>query len=430
MAAGYIVNSSSDDDENETQGSSRSRPQQQQAIVSAQPSYHEVPFPEPYHHELEFAFKYFCQYAGHGHEDVSSFYTEEWVTRSSHQSGAHGRRAQREAAAARAQLSEDQSLPSSTPGRTSSSSNAGSPSDDISIRDIAWQLNVANQLQIRRDRIASKREALNLAISLKLGREIIQGLEKELYAMYLQDNFPDTRCDSASSQIDSEPVTQVQIVPSALFLQPLSNASGHAAAHSSPPLQRPCTRRSPQRDVSAHLNNFVEQDVPHDGNCGFHVMAIIHELHRQDSNPLETHITLRESICDLMSREAESIIVSKQWSPDLGQHFNIYIDAEMISERGNIKDYCDEMKKDKVHCGLHEFAAFVHMMGDDIKIQYHTTKVVRGSPEVLILARESVRSDAVTYHILHEDGADGKNGHFMYLMQRDSNANATNEVAD
>jgi hypothetical protein len=263
-----------------------------------------------------------------------------------------------------------------------------------------------------------------------MDKDVIQRLEKELYAMYIQDNFPDTRCDSAMSLGDREPVAQEQIVPSALFLQPLSNAS-RAAAHTSPPLQRPCTRRSPQRDVSAHLHNFAEQDVPHDGNCGFHVMAIIHNLHCEDSNPPETHITLRESICDLMSREAESILVSKQWSPDAGQHFNIYIDAEMISERGSIQDYCDEMKKDKVHCGLHEFAAFVHMMGDGIKIQYHTTKVVRGSPEVLMLARESVRSDAVTYHILHEDGAAGKNGHFMYLMQRDSNANnAAIEVAD
>ena len=132
-----------------------------------------------------------------------------------------------------------------------------------------------------------------------------------------------------------------------------------------------------------------------------------------------------------MSREAESILISKQWSPDRNEEFNIYIDAEMRSERGSIENYCDEMKQDMVHCGVNEFAAFVHMMGDDIKIHYHTTKVVGGSPEVLILARESVRSDAVTYHILHEDGAAGKNGHFMYLMQRDSNANnATIEVAD
>lgn len=424
MAAGHIVNSSSDDDENATQGSLRQR---QQAIVSTQPSYHEVPFPEPYHHELEFAFKYFAQYAGHGHADISIFYTDEWVSRSSHQSGAHGRKAQREiAAAARVRSSDEQSLPSSTPSHNSSSSNAGSPSDDISICDIAWQLKVANQLQIRRDRIASKKEAVTLAKSMKLSKEIIQGLEQDLFNLYMQDNFPDTRGDSAMLPRDSQPAAQhAQILPSALF----------SPSRTSPPLQRPCIRRSPatspQRDVSAHLANFVEEDVAYDGNCGFHVMVIIHQLHRLDAaDSPETHITLRESICDLMSREAESILISKQWSPDRNEEFNIYIDAEMRSERGSIENYCDEMKQDMVHCGVNEFAAFVHMMGDDIKIHYHTTKVVGGSPEVLILARESVRSDAVTYHILHEDGADGKNGHFKYLMQRDNSASAPIQVAD
>ena len=409
MAAGHIVNSSSDDDENATQGSSRQR---QQAIVSTQPSYHEVPFPEPYHHVLEFAFKYFSQYAGHGHADISIFYTDEWVTRSSHQSGAHGRKAQREiAAAARVRSSDEQSLPSSTPSHNSSSSNAGSPSDDISICDIAYQLKVANQLQIRRDRIASKKEAVTLAKSMKLSKEIIQGLEQELFNLYMQDNFPDTRGDSAMLQRDSEPAAQhAQILPSALF-SPSRSSRSSVAAHRSPPLQRPCIRRSPetspQRDVSAHLANFVEEDVAHDGNCGFHVMVIIQQLHRLEADSPETHITLRQSICDLMSREAESILISKQWSPDCNEEFSIYIDAEMRSERGSIEDYCDEMKHDMVHCGVNEFAAFVHMMGDDIKIHYHSTKVVGGSPEVLILARESVRSDAVTYHILHEDGEDG-----------------------
>ena len=71
MGTGHIVNSSSDGDENGTQGSLRQRPQQ--AIVSTQPSYHEVPLPELYHHELEFAFKHFAQYAGHGHADISMF---------------------------------------------------------------------------------------------------------------------------------------------------------------------------------------------------------------------------------------------------------------------------------------------------------------------------------------------------------------------
>lgn len=420
MAAGYIGNSSSDEDDIDAQGSSRSRTHQQQAIVSTQPSYHEVPFPEPYHHELEFALKYCSQYAGHGHDDVSQFYSDEWVIRASHQSGAHGRRTQREIAAVRAQTSDERSFPSSTPGRNSSSSNAGSPSDDISVRDIAWQMQVANQLQIRRDRIASKKEALSLAKTLNLGKETIQKLERELYAMYSQDNFPDTRYDSAKPPSDCEPVAQVQLFPSASFSgTPSTQNASCAAVISTPPPQRPCMRRSPQRNGSAHLEHFVEQDVLGDGNCGFRVMAIIHALHFPASSPAETYITLRESICDLMSREAECILVSKQWSPDLNADFNIYIEAEMISERGSTEEYCEAMKKDAKPCGVIEFAAFVHMLGDAIVIQYHTTKVVDNSPEVFRLARESVRSDAVTYHVLHEDGADGKDGHFKYLMQRD-----------
>jgi len=95
-------------------------------------------------------------------------------------------------------------------------------------------------------------------------------------------------------------------------------------------------------------------------------------------------------------------LLASSGHPDLNADFNIYIEAEMISERGSTEEYCEAMKKDAKPCGVIEFAAFVHMLGDAIVIQYHTTKVIDNSPEVFRLARESVRSDAVTYHVLHE----------------------------
>ena len=92
--AGFVAESSSDDDNPaDTQGSSR--PRSNASIVTTQPAYHEIPFPSPHYDELEFAFKYFTQYAGHGHADISQFYSEEWLSRSSHASGAFGRRHQR-----------------------------------------------------------------------------------------------------------------------------------------------------------------------------------------------------------------------------------------------------------------------------------------------------------------------------------------------
>jgi hypothetical protein len=52
-AAGFIAEDSSDDDE---LGDAAPAPRPRGAIVN-QPVYHEIPMPEPYHHELEFSFK-------------------------------------------------------------------------------------------------------------------------------------------------------------------------------------------------------------------------------------------------------------------------------------------------------------------------------------------------------------------------------------
>lgn len=64
-------------------------------------------------------------------------------------------------------------------------------------------------------------------------------------------------------------------------------------------------------------------------------------------------------------------------------------------------------------------------IGDDIVIVYHSTKVVRGVPVVYRVARESVRQGAAEYHVLHKDGPDGRDGHFVYLRE-----NAVHNIDD
>ncbi len=123
-----------------------------------------------------------------------------------------------------------------------------------------------------------------------------------------------------------------------------------------------------------------------------------------------------------MSNEAKNIFLAKQCGGNQGQEvdFNVYIEDEMKTECGSVEKYCDRMRQDAVYCGLNEFAAFVHLLGDNAIIFYHTTKVVDGSPEIFTLARETVRRDRYTveYHVLHKDGADGRDGHFVYLKPR------------
>lgn len=172
--------------------------------------------------------------------------------------------------------------------------------------------------------------------------------------------------------------------------------------------------RASQSNITAHLANFVEQDVDHDGNCGFHVMELIMNRHfPQPQEPNPNFTALRELICDLMSRDANQILIAKLQDGD-----RIYIEDELISERRSVAAYCLRMARDAVCCGLNEFATFVHMVGDDIIILYHSTKVVDGSVEVFPLSTESCRDNATLYHVLHKDGADGEDGHFVLLLPR------------
>ncbi len=175
----------------------------------------------------------------------------------------------------------------------------------------------------------------------------------------------------------------------------------------------PITRVS-QSNSTAHFANFEERDVDYDGNCGFHVMELIMNMHfPQPQEPNPNFTALRELICDLMSRDAHQIFVAK-----LDDGHNVYIEDELISERGTVAAYCRVMARDGVCCGLNEFATFVHMVGDDIIIMYHSTKVVAGSVEVFPLSTESCRENSIVYHVLHKDGADGKDGHFVLLLPR------------
>ena len=448
--AGFIADPSSSDDENpaDTQGSSR--PRSSSSIVTTQPAYHEIPFPSPHYDELEFAFKYFTQYAGHGHADISHFYSEEWLSRSSHASGAFGRRHQRAlpapspSGAATVQTSVASSPPESSPSQAISSDTS-----EIDIRELTEQLRrsvqqqeVTNRfnsgqfhLQVRRERIDSLREALTVAKRLKKSQAEITKIDDMLYSLLLSEISENLPCASVDAQTrvvqlqpaalsarfngqESQPIVS-QTVSDQNIARPFQSASHQSHSHASPPLRRTCTRVSPlrtsQRDITVHLADFDELDVEKDGNCGFHVMVEIMQRHfpqHQEHNP--NFIELRELICDLMSREANQIFIAKTDS------FNIYIEDELITESGTVVQYCDRMKRDSVCCGLNEFATFVHMVGDDIIIMYHSTKVVGGSVEVFPLCRESCRDSAIVYHVLQKDAEDGRDGHFVLLLPRDN----------
>jgi hypothetical protein len=456
--AGFIADSSSDDENPaDTQGSSR--PRSSSSIVTTQPAYHEIPFPSPHYDELEFAFKYFTQYAGHGHADISHFYSEEWLSRSSHASGAFGRRHQRALAAPSPSGAATQTSVASSPPE-SSPSQAISDTSEIDIRELTQQLRLSVQqqevtnrfnsgqfqLQVRRERIDSLREALIVAKRLKKSQAEITKIDDMLYSLLLSEISENLPCASVDAQTrvvqlqpatlsarfndqESQPIVS-RTVSDQNTARPFQSASHQSRSHTSPPLRRTCTRGSPpvitlqsQRDITAHVANFDELDVEKDGNCGFHVMVQIMQRHfPQPQEPNPDYIELRELICNLMSREANQIFIAKcdTLPPDPPGSFNIYIEDELIAEQGTVAQYCDRMKRDSVCCGLNEFATFVHMVGDDITIMYHSTKVVGGSVEVFPLSRESCRDTAIVYHVLQKDGRDGRDGHFVLLLPRDN----------
>ncbi len=360
--------------------------------------------------------RYFTQYAGNGHGDISQFYSAEWVARSSHASGAYGRSTQRQRAAAAAGVDTNASLES----QTSASSTATLASVDESSKSFetfvsaqmaksVQQQALLNQITLRRDEISRTEKALEMAIKLRLSDTEIRKLQRQIYDMCLDKHSP-----CGTSLTVTTPPTQATALRAPHASDAAEFAPSNQTPASSPPAQRRCLLGTPEisRD-NFDIANFSEQDVPYDGNCGFHVMKIIHDLHFPLSSR-HTHESLREEIVRVMKDESANIFLSKQHC-DLTGSFNVYIHEEMIQESGSIDAYCASMKKNSTCCGLNEFAAFVHMVGDGIVVYYMTTKVVRGSREVFKLARESVRPSACDYHVLHIDGKDGRDGHFMFL---------------
>jgi hypothetical protein len=264
--------------------------------------------------------------------------------------------------------------------------------------------------------VSCKEKALEMAEKLKMDAATIQKLQREIFDMCLADFKPD---DEGVVQTYATPATQQAPLPSAAAA-PFVLSGNAAYSPVSPPGQRRCLRPSPKQrheSLEQDLSQlFREWDVPTDGNCGFHVMKIIHEIHfpQKDRDKDYSHTSLRKEIVGIMREEAESIFIARA-ECDISGPFNIYVKDEMISEKGSVDAYCDKMVKTSVYCGLNEFATFVHWIGDDIRIFYHTTKLVGGTPEIIVLARETVRPTAREYHVLHKDGSDGKDGHFVYL---------------
>jgi hypothetical protein len=273
-----------------------------------------------------------------------------------------------------------------------------------------------NQITLRRDEISRTEKALEMAIKLRLGDAEIRKLQRQIYDMCLEKHSP---CDTSLTFTTPPTVTQATALcdpyPASSAAEFASSNQSNQSPPSSPAAQRRCLLDTPEisRD-NFDIAKFSEQDVPYDGNCGFHVLKIIHDLHFPFLSGQVTHESLREEIVRVMKDESASIFLSKR-NCDITGSFNIYIHEGMLQDCGSIDAYCESMSKDSTYCGLNEFAAFVHMIGDGIVVYYMTTKVVRGSREVFKLARESVRPSACEYHVLHIDGKDGRDGHFMFL---------------
>ncbi len=357
------------DDENPTQSRAASN------TTSAPRGYHEQPYCEMQgrYHPFELAAKAFTQYAGHGHEDISAFYTSEWaeLRRTQHESGAHGRHQQRRqtAASRSASLTQSQSQsqqPDTTPSQ-SAALTAGSLSSATAtqIEALTNQMERSNSItqnQMERsnsithhNRIATSLEkAIEVAIKLKKHSDVVSGLQERYFDFLLADINLHLPAQSAANGHGS---------------QSNFDASDESDGASQPPVQRrrvdrvTATTEGTAAIPATHTTAFTQAtqllaafghvvDNNGGGNCLFHCFEMIEEefleLCRRRPRQRTTYTELRAQVVSTL--RADSAVVQVAAMRDVLQgetSFNIlYAEGDMRQQKTTVDLYCDWQARD------------------------------------------------------------------------------------
>jgi hypothetical protein len=318
--AGHIVEPLSDDEE--------PAPRAATTVSAVAPTrgYHEAPYDEiaGNYHPFEMCFKAFTQYAGHGHADISSFYTSEWadMQRTQSSSGHVGRSQQRRQHAADLLQSSEHAHQGSS--QTSVSTASTSATSVEQINELTAQMRLSNA-QTRGDQVVSNLEkAIKVATDLKKPIVMIQRLQQQLFDILMEDV---SRGDGAAH------------VPS------------HQSRDSAPVIQR---RRlfDAQQQVALHQMEEFATIVDNDGqgNCLFHVFEAIEEEYLEQSRrrprQKRTFEDLRSEIVSNLRSNSATIRLAPAQDLIGGRSFDIFVEADMNHQRGSVQEYCDWIAHD------------------------------------------------------------------------------------
>ncbi len=332
--AGQVSGVMADSDDENSGPTSRSATH----TTAAPRGYFETPYCEVQgcYHLFELATKAFTQYAGHGHDDISLFYTSEWADHQRTQAslGATGRAQQRRAQ----QIEREQGSQSHStavgaangfPLQTSAASFSSSSNQHID------QLTEQMQRQTaiaQHDRILSNMEkAILLAQVMKKPSSEVTRLQQRCYDFLLAD---------IERELPKLPAT-------------ITADQASAASDSSPPNRRrrtlSCTQITAIQQIEA-IGSVVEN--PGNGNCLFYCLAAINNSFLEMRAPnrvrnAATHEDMRAEVVTTLRADSALILVGLS-APDVGTSVRhaIFADSDMEQQKGTVDSYCDWMQED------------------------------------------------------------------------------------
>lgn len=322
VESGHIAVASSDDDD------VAPRPVVSASAVSAVAprGYHEAPYDEiaGNYHIFEMSFKAFTQYSGHGHADISSFYTSEWADhqRTQASAGHVGRQHQRRQHAA--DLSQQRSESAPQASSQISVSTASTPATSVEqINELTLAMQTSNYYT-RGDQVISNLEkAIKVATDLNKPSGMIQRLQQQLLDLLIED----ISRGNVAARVPSQQL--------------------HATA---PVIQRRRIFDHQQQQAINQMEEFARiVDNDGEGNCLLHVFEAIEDeyndkIRRRPRNKLTFQDLRSETASSL--RDLSATIRLGQGQDLTGAIFDIFVEPDMIAQRQSVRQYCDWLARD------------------------------------------------------------------------------------